>query len=764
MAKLTIQQAFDLAMQHHQSGRLSEAEHLYSLILAQQPDHCDATHFLGLLAHQSGRNDVAIKLLRRATTLNPDYADAHNNLANILRAAGDLNAAIASYRIAVRVRPDYAEAFSNLGNALRENGELSESVAVCRKAVALKPDYAKAHNNLANALAQQGNLDDAIAAYKQAISLVPNFPEAHNNLGNALRQNGQRDDAVAAYRHAITLRADYADAFSNLGVALKESGNLQDAIAAFRKAIALRPTLAEAHNNLGITLEHQRQYDDAIAAYQQAISLNPALAISHSNLGSALKEIGKLDDAIAACRQAILLNPNLPDAHNNLGNALKDKGDLDNAIAAYRQAVAVDPASAHFHSNLLYAIHLHPAYDARAVADEHRTWNEKHAAPLHEFIQAHDNDRNPDRPLRVGYISPDFRDHVVGRHLLPLLQNHDRHQFEVFCYCDVLSPDALTAQLKENATTWRKIVGLTDEQVSQQIRADKIDLFVDLSGHTANNRLLVFARKPAPLQLTYLGYNGTTGVTTMDYRLSDPHLDPENSDLSLYSEKTIRLPKTYWCYAPYPAPEPSPAPLICNGYITFGCLNNFAKISPAAFDLWATILAAVPNSHLIFHAPPERQSDLVQRLNLPIDRLKFVPKQNWSSYTQTYSQIDIALDPFPYNGGITTCDALWMGVPVITLSGQMSVGRAGRSILSNLNLQELIAHTPEEYANIAISLAEDHRRVIALRAGMRERMRSSPLMDQKGFARDVESAYRQMWRALCAASTPIPSPGTPGEG
>jgi len=761
MAELTIQQTFDLAVRHHQAGRLQEAEQLYRQILAQKPGHADAIHLLGVIAYQTGHNDDAVDLIRQAVALKPDFPEAHYNLGNALRTIGRFDEAIAAYRQAIALRPNSPEAQSNLGNALKDNGQLDEAIIAYRRAIALNPNLPGAYSNLGNALIDKGQLNEAIAAFRPAIALNPNLPEAHSNLGNALKNKGHIDEAIAAYRRAIELQPNLSEAHFNLGTVLKGKGQIDEAIAAYHQAIALRPNYAEAHSNLGIALKDKGKLDEAIAALRKAISLRPDYADFHNNLGLALNDKGQVDEAIAAYQQAIALNPDLPEAHSNLGIVLKEKGQLDEAIAAYRQAIALRPSYAEAHGNLVFVMQYHAAYDERAIAEEERRWNHQHAEPLKKLIQppstssgqAHTNNRDPDRRLRIGYVSPDFRDHVVGQNLLPLFQHHDRRQFEINCYAHVLRSDTVTRHLQQSADRWRDIVGLSDEQVAQQIREDQIDILVDLALHTGHNRLLVFARKPAPVQVCYLGYCGSTGLSAMDYRLSDPHLDPPDTDLSCYSEKTLRLPRTYWCYQPDITPAPSPSPALKNGFITFGCLNNFAKVSLGTVDLWAKILAAVPNSRLILHAYPGKHLDEVtQRLDrakVPSHRLHFVGRQSSMEYLQTYSRIDIALDPFPYGGGITTCDALWMGVPVVTLSGQTAVGRGGRSILSNLGLPELIAFTPDQYVQIAIELASDRNRMNTLRQNMRSRMLASPLMDAAGFARDMESAYRLMWRAWC---------------
>jgi predicted O-linked N-acetylglucosamine transferase (SPINDLY family) len=391
------------------------------------------------------------------------------------------------------------------------------------------------------------------------------------------------------------------------------------------------------------------------------------------------------------------------------------------------------------------------------IRDEHRIWNQQHAEPLKKFIRPHSNDREPDRPLRIGYVSADFLDHPVGRLILPLLSAHNHDHFTIFCYSDVKQPDRLTPLIRRHAGQWQNIVRLTDERVAQMIREDRIDILVDLTMHVANNRLLLFARKPAPVQATYLAYCSTTGLEKMDYRLTDPYFDPPGMNDEFYSEKSIRLPETYWCYPNDDlSSEVGPLPALATGEITFGCLNNFSKVSPDALKLWMQLLRAMPKSRFILHAYPgahrQRVVDLLQQGGIDPRRVAFAGKVPLREYYALHGKIDIGLDPFPFAGGTTTCDAVWMGVPVVTLIGKTAVGRGGVSILSNLGLPELIAGTPEQYIEIAMGLAKDLPRLAELRRTLRARMQASPLMDAPRFARNVEAAYRQMWRNWCAMS------------
>jgi predicted O-linked N-acetylglucosamine transferase (SPINDLY family) len=563
------------------------------------------------------------------------------------------------------------------------------------------------------------------------------------------------DEAIASYRQAIQLQPDYAEGYNNLGIALLGLGQLEEAIAAYRQAIRIKPDHALAHNNLGNALKDKGQFDEAIASYRQAIRLKPDFAEAHSNLGAALEYKGQLDEAIAACRQAIRIKPDYAKAHSNLGNPLKDKGQLDEAIAAYRQSVRLKPDFAGVHSNLLFALHYHPEYDAGMILEEHRRWNQQHAEPLKKFIQPHANDRDPDRRLRIGYVSPDFCEHCQAFFTIPLLSNHDREAFEIFCYAHLRRPDAVTERIRGYAQVWRPIVGITDEQAARKIRQDRIDILVDLTMHMAKNRILLFARKPAPVQATWLAYPGTTGLSAMDYRLTDPYLDPPGLNDPFYSETSIRLPDTFWCYDPLITRLAVNAlPAQTHGHVTFGCLNNFCKVNEPVLQLWARVLKTVPRSRFMLLCPEgsHRQPllDLLQREGISPDRIELIAFRPRQQYLELYHRIDVGLDTFPYNGHTTSLDSFWMGVPVITLVGKTVVGRAGLSQLTNLGLTELIAQTPEQYVQIAAELSGDLPRLAELRRTLRARMQASPLMDGPRFARNVEAAYRQMWRNWCA--------------
>jgi predicted O-linked N-acetylglucosamine transferase (SPINDLY family) len=682
----TISEAVAIALQHHGAGRLQTAEEIYRKILAAQPNQPTALYLLGVLALQVGRYDVAIENMGRAIRLQGDDAAWHYNLGEAYRAGQQLPEAIACFRQALQLQPSLAEAHFSLGNALKALGQLAEAAACYRRALQARPDHAEAYYNLGNTLTSQGELAEAILCYRHALQLKPDHALAHNNLGNVLMDQGQLAEAVACYQRALQLRPDYA----------------------------------EAHCNLGGALRQEDRTDEAIEALRKALSLHPDLVVAYSHLAAAHKDRGELDEALACCERALALQSDNP---------------------------ALD-------SNRVYALLFHPGHDASAILQEHRRWAERHARPLLHRAAPHENDPSPDRRLRIGYVSPDFRDHVVGRNVLPLLRQHDHAGFEVFCYADVARPDPLSDLFRSCADCWRDVRGHSDEQLAGLVRRDRIDLLIDLTLHMSHNRLLVFARKPAPVQVTFAGYPGTTGLEAIDYRLTDPYLDPPGLSDAAYVEQSVRLPQSFWCYDPLTGePGVAPLPASARGFVTFGCLNNFCKVNEAVLRLWARVLRAVPGSRLLLRSPHgshrRRVGEVLCQEGVGSDRLAYLDRLPREQYLRAFHGIDIGLDTFPYNGHTTSLDSFWMGVPVVTLVGQAAVGRAGFCQLWHLGLPELAAESVEQFVEVAAELARDLRRLAALRSGLRDRMERSPLMDAVGFARGIESVYRELWRRWC---------------
>ncbi len=756
----TIPEALAIAIEHHRVGRLRESETIYRQILAADPNHHDAWHLLGLIACQVGKYQAGVECIQRALTLRPDWALAHFNLGNAWKDQGKLDLAIACYQRALQLKPDYAEVHNNLGLAWRDHGDLDKAVACYQRTLRLRPGFALAYNNLGNALTLQGKPDEAAACYQRALQLEPAYAEAHNNLGNVFKSQGKLDEAVACYQRALESKPGFAEVHNNLGNVFMDQGKPDEAAACYQRALRLKPDYALAHNNLGNVFKDQGELDEAAACYQRALQLKPDYALAHYNLGLVCQDRGNLDEAVACYRQALRRDPAYAIAYNNLGNALKDQGNLDEAVASFRRAVELEPDDHTAYSNLLYTLVFCPGYDARAILEEHRLWSRRFAEPLARLIEPHSNNCSSHRRLRVGYVSPDFRDHAQSFFTAPLLSAHDHENFEIYCYADVARPDEITARLGSLADVWRNIAGLADEQVARLVRQDRIDILVDLTMHMAGNRLLVFARKPAPVQVSWLAYPGTSGLSTVDYRLTDPYIDPPGLHDHDYSEESIRLPDSFWCYDPLAGePAVSTLPAVESGFITFGCLNNFCKVNDSVLKLWAQVLKAVDGSRLLLLAPGgsvrRRTLDLLEREGVGRDRVTFVARQPRPQYLELYHRIDIGLDTFPYNGHTTSLDALWLGVPVVTFVGPTPVARAGLSLLANLGLSALVAETRDQFVSIAVALAGDVSRLCELRATLRDRLQASPLMDAPRFARMVEAAYREMWRRWCKKQAPV---------
>jgi protein O-GlcNAc transferase len=744
-------------------GRYAEAMTLAQMMTVRFPQHGFAWMALGKVLKRTGRGVAALAAMQKAAALLPNLVEAHFNLGTALHELGRLSEAEASYQRALQIKPDFAEVHNDLGAVLHELDRLNEAEASYRRALQIKPDFAEVYNNLANALKELGRLGEAEASYRRALQIKPDFAELHNNLGEVLKELGRLDEAEASYRRALQIKPDYPQAHNNLGTALQALGRLDEAEASYRQALRIKPDFAEVYINLGAALHELGRLDEAEASYRRALQIKPDFAEAHNNLANALKELGRLDEAEASYRRALQIKPDFAEAHNNLGEALKELGRPDEAEASYRRALQIKSDYAEAHSNLLFALNYHSDKPDEAVFRAHQEYEIRFGIPHRGEWLCHNNAREgfeTGRRLRVGYVSPDLRQHSVAYFFQPLLREHDPQAVEVFCYAELARPDAVTSALRGFADHWLSTVGLSDAALAERIAADEIDILVDLAGHTAKNRLPVFARKPAPVQITWLGYPNTTGLSAMDYRLVDAVTDPPGEADRWASETLIRLDDGFLCYEP-PADAPLPVapPSLANGGITFGSFNNPAKLSSATLDAWAMLLERVPGSRFLakgrgFAEDATRAAFLARLVQRGVDPqrvtlLGYV--HGLAHHLAVYEQVDIALDPFPYNGTTTTCEAMWMGVPVVTLLGDRHAGRVGASLLTQVGLTDLIAPSVEAYIDIASALAADPARLAALRHTMRERLSKSPLCAPQAFARKIEAIYRDLWQRHCAS-------------
>lgn len=676
---------FETAVEFHRSGQIERAEPLYRRVIEQAPEHGDALFLLSVLLQNSNRLQEACALLERA----------------------------------VQVAPNNVSFLSNLGGVYARLGRGREALGVLFMTIARKPDFAQAVVTLALTFEGLGELTAAAECYQRALALEPSLAQAADRLSSVRAKQSVLVPAVPAARGSES-DEDPAELFTALGVTLRDVGAVDHAASWFRAALELNPRSAYLHTALGAIHSDARRFDDAVVEFQRALELDETFDPARGFLDTALDEAGRHLEIEAVNRDAIALRPDDPLAH----------------------------------SVLLFNMQFWPHVSASDIHTEARTWNARHAQPLTAQASPAPNERSPERRLRIGYVSPDFKSHPLSLFAIPLLENHDHGQFEIFCYSSVDQPSSETARTRACADVWREVAELDDAALADLIRRDRIDILLDLTMHMVGRRLLAFARRPAPIQITWLAYPGTTGLEAMNYRLSDPFLDPPDQGNEAYTEETLRLPDSFWCYDPLTdGPELGPLPALANGYVTFGCMNHFRKINDGVLRLWARVLGAVPRSRLMLLAPEAnvrtRIRSLFEDAGIAPGRIEFIGRSARPEYLSRYRELDICLDTFPYNGHTTSLDALWMGVPTITLVGETVVGRAGLCQAMNVGLPELVATTHDGYVQAASSLAGNLEHLSALRQTLRARLRQSPLMDAPRFARNLEAIYRDVWRRFC---------------
>ncbi|HEY4030023.1 MAG TPA: tetratricopeptide repeat protein [Caulobacteraceae bacterium] len=600
-----------------------------------------------------------------------------------------------------------------------------------------------------------GRLADAEYTVRQALAIDPRNVDCLHLLGVIAGHAGQTQASLALFEQAVALRPDFAPAHANRGVALMSLGRRDEGIESFNRSVALDPDHFHGWHGLGGALGSMDDFAGAEAAYRKALALAPEAFEARTNLGQALQRQGRLDEAIEAYGVALSQAPNSALIQYNVGVVTQLSGRPAEALTHYRRALALQPDYHTAHSNILLALNYLPEVDPQALLAEHRAFDGQQTRRFLPAQPSWPNDRDAGRRLRIGYVSGDFRIHPVGSYLVGPLEQHDRGALEVFCYSASDQKDAVTSRIAAAADGWRDIWQMTDEQAAALVRQDGIDILVDLAGHTDNNRPLLFARKPAPVQASWLGYPGTTGMSAIDYLVMDACTAPPGTDWAV--ESVVRLPHGRFCYTPPAyAPDVAAPSARPDGAVVFGSFNNMAKIGPRVAQLWARVLDAAPGSRLLLKWKELDQPNVRRRVSEAFaeagvgpDRLELRAASPHEAMLTEYADVDIALDPFPFCGGVTSSEALWMGVPVVTLPQDRIASRQTLAFLHGLGLDELAAESEDDYVRIAAALAADVARRAELRQTLRPRMAAAPMNDAKVFARGLEAAYRQMWQRWC---------------
>ena len=649
--------------------------------------------------------------------------------------------------------PHFDFGWKTLGTVLKQMGRDADALHPLEKAVELSSDDAETLNNLSITYKVLGQIDKAETSCRRALQIMPDLAEAHNTLGIILHELGRFSEAEASHRRALQIKPDYVSAYNNLGTALKDMGQFDEAEASCLQALKINQRSSSAYLTLGTIYHDLGQLKKAEANYRQALEIDPNYAIAHYNLGNAFKKQDLLDKAEACYRQALIINPDSALAHNNLGNILKELSLIDEAEACYRQSLQLQPDFEVAFSNLLFVLNYHPDKTAEEIFEAYQEYDAKYCLPHHSEWQPHINNSNLHRRLKVGYVSPDFRKHSAQYFLEPLLAHHDKQAIEVYAYAELAVEDSVTAHYKSYVDHWIPTRGMSNAALAERIRADGIDILVDLAGHTAKNRLSVFARKPAPVSVSWLGYGYTTGLTAIDYFLTDITTVPQGSE-ALFSETPYRVATPSFSYRPAEGMgEINDLPALTNGHITFGTLTRAIRLNHRTIKVWSEILKYVPDSRLVIDCKTfsdKYMQDLFAEKfvthGIARERLEFgYHTPPWD----VLRGIDIGLDCFPHNSGTTLFETLYMGVPYITLAGRPSVGRLGSCILQGLGRPEWIAESETDYVAKAVDLAGDINRLSEIRAGLRDQMKNSPLRDEKSFALKVETAYRDIWKKWC---------------
>lgn len=767
-------------------GHYHETENRARELIANFPNHGFGWKVLGVVLRQQGQHGDSLLAMQKAAELLPDDPEAHSNLGVTLMNQGQLLDAVLSYRRAIELNSDYLEVYHhlgltlitlgqlaeaaeayhrvlelhaehpdalyNLGRIFQEQGQLSEAENYYRRVLNIHPELIDVHSNLARVLHWQQRYDEAEASYQHALTLNSQDVKAASNLGLMLQTQGRLIEARQCYEHVLAIQPEFAEIHNNLGIVLHELGLTAEAEASYQRALAIQPNFAEAYNNLGLTLQSQARLAEAEAAYRNVLAIQPNNSEAYNNLGIVFQERGQLIEAQASYQRALAIKPNDAQVYNNLGAVYQDLGNTQQAESSFRRALAIKDDFIEARSNLLFTMNYHAAHSPADCLAEAKLYGLNVQNNIESNFKTWQCVTAPDR-LRVGLVLGDLHNHAVGYFLANFLPEIDSDCIELYAYSTYAKTDAITTQLQGYFADWQSLVGLSDDEAASLIHADGVHILLDLIGHGNYNRLPVFARKPAPLQVSWLGFLATTGLIEMDYVLGDPYATPIQ-DSEVFSEHIWQLPESYCCFSvPELNLEINDLPALISSHITFGSFNPLSQMNDAVVILWARILNAVPYSRLLLKTE-QLDNELVRQTvrqrfaeqGILPERLLLEGVSSKQELLAAYHRVDIALDTFPYGGTTSSVEALWMAVPVITRAGNRFIARCGESILSNAGLAEWIAEDDEDYVAKAVYFAWDIATLAELRTTLRQQVLDSPLFDAVGFARNFEAALWSMYQ------------------
>ena len=716
------------------------------------PDDAMSHFSLAGALYASGSSDAAIDSYKKAIKIKSDYAEAYNNLGNALNDTGDHETAIKKFKKAIKIRPEYTEAYSNLGNALNDKGDHGAAVKSYQKAIKLKPDYAEIYNNMGIALNAQGKQEEAIGAHKKALSIKPKYPDAYNNIGIALNEQGKLQEAIKAHKKALSINPEYSDAYNNIGIILNSQGKSVEAIEAYKKALVIKPDYAEVYNNMALALSDQGKLKEAIEAYEKALAIKPDYAGVYSNMGLALNEQGKPQEALDAFRKALVIKPDNLDIVTNLAIQISHTGDLDTAIEMLREVLKEKPGSRVATSALIFTLAQSDKIDEHQLSVEARSYAKAIEAPFISKWPDFSNSRDPDRCLQIGFVSGDFRQHSVACFIAPMLEKLKTYpKLTLHAYYTHNVEDAVTENLKKCFHHWNFVKHVSDQKLASNIIDDKIDILIDLSNHTSLNKLAVFARKPAPLQVTSVGLPTTTGLTAIDYFFGD-NFNFRDQD---FSECYVKLPSVAAYRPTQRMPSVNALPALKNRFITFASFNRTARINRSCITLWSRLLREIPNAHFLFagQSNEDMQNKFTKWFHeeeIELTRITFLPNTTFNEYTCLHHKVDVHLMSFPFTGGTTISNALWMGVPSLGLNQQGDQQDGVSHILSNAGLLDYYAKSEDDFISKGRHLASEFTELASIRANLRKEFSSSAYCSPDISAASWETAIRLIWKRWCS--------------